>query len=65
MLFRSDGLANGKGRKRFPDRTVYSGQFIDGVANGRGTFTDKFRNQYTGLWKDGKLIKEDKAKVKR
>ena len=59
------GLANGKGRKRFPDRTVYSGQFIDGVANGRGTFTDKFRNQYTGLWKDGKLIKEDKVKVKR
>ena len=48
-------LYHGKGKRTFPDESVYEGQFREGKACGQGKKVTK-NGTYEGTWDDGKLV---------
>ena len=45
---------NGKGKYKFENGSIYTGQFSDGKLNGKGTMVYHSSDKYTGMWEDNK-----------
>ena len=45
---------DGKGKYKFENGSIYSGQFSDGKLNGKGTMRYHSGDIYTGMWEDNK-----------
>ena len=46
---------NGQGTYKWPDGSVYTGQYKDGVKNGQGTYKNKNGVKFSGIWVNGAL----------
>ena len=49
------GIRQGLGVCRWPDGSMYDGNWFEGMRHGKGTFTDSQGNVYTGAWTNDQM----------